>query len=74
MLGIERVIKVKEYRKDVNILPCPFCGEEKEIYLEEYKTVVGNRWRIVCPCCMAQIDRGHDQAPGFLIDLWNKRK
>ena len=67
-------IKAKNYRKNTNILPCPFCGESEEIYFEQYEHAAGNRWRIVCCSCMAQIDRGHDQTPGALIDLWNTRK
>ena len=67
-------IKAKNYRKETNILPCPFCGEVEEIYLEEYEHKAGSRWRICCVSCMAQIDRGHDQTPSILIDLWNKRK
>lgn len=59
--------------KKRTILPCPFCGEKEEIYLWEYDTPNGNRWRIVCCSCMAQIDRGYDQVWGELIDLWNKR-
>ena len=63
------------------ILPCPFCGETDEIYLENYvcgtgssyPEGVGERWRIVCTSCMAQIDRGYDQSPGVLCELWNKR-
>lgn len=69
-----KFIKAKEYRKDTIISSCPFCGESEEIYLEEYETKVGNRWRIVCCSCMANIDRGYDQTPGYLIDLWNKRQ
>lgn len=67
-------IKAKNYRKNTTVLPCPFCGEKEEIVLEEYNHTAGNRWRIVCCSCMAQIDRGHDQTPGILIDLWNNRK
>ena len=55
------------------ILPCPFCGEKEEIYLLEYDTPCGNRWRIACTNCMAQIDRGYDQQYHKLIDLWNNR-
>ena len=66
--------KANQYRKNGVVLPCPFCGEKEEIYLEEYKHQAGKRWRIVCASCMAQIDRGHDQTPSALVDLWNKRK
>ena len=67
-------IKAKNYRKNTVVLSCPFCGESEEIYFEQYEHAAGNRWRIVCCSCMAQIDRGHDQTPGILIDLWNTRK
>ena len=62
------------HRKNTTVLPCPFCGENEEIFLEQYDHAAGKRWRIVCVSCMAQIDRGHDQTPGVLIDLWNTRK
>lgn len=68
------IIKAKEYRKETVIKPCPFCGESEGICLEQYAHAAGDRWRIVCASCMAQIDRGHDQTPGVLIDLWNTRK
>ena len=69
-----KIIKAKEYRNDITIKECPFCGESENIYLEEYKHTAGVRWRIVCAHCMAQIDRGYDQKPGALIDAWNCRK
>lgn len=56
-----------------NILQCPFCGEKEEIYLEEYEIKCGSRWRILCTNCMCAIDRGYDQHPNILIELWNKR-
>lgn len=61
------------YYSDLNPI-CFFCGESEEIFLEQYEHTAGKRWRIVCCSCMAQIDRGHDQTPGILIDLWNARK
>lgn len=63
-------IKANELRK---VKSCPFCGESENIYLEEYETKVGNRWRILCGKCMGGIDRGYDQTPHSLIDAWNKR-
>lgn len=69
------LIKAKDYRKNETIKGCPFCGSSSEcVFLERYSAVVGERWRIVCASCMAQIDRGYDQTPGILIDLWNTRK
>lgn len=69
-----KIIKAKEYKKDANIKHCPFCGENENIYLEQYTHEAGDRWRILCSNCMAQIDRGYDQTPGILIDLWDNRK
>lgn len=66
-------IKAKNHRKNVVIEKCPFCGEDEEIYLDEYETPCGNRWRIVCTNCMCMIDRGYDQEPSYLVDLWNTR-
>jgi len=54
--------------------PCPFCGEENNIYLEKYKHTAGERWRILCANCMAQIDRGYDQTQWGVIEAWNTRK
>lgn len=55
------------------LLLCPFCGGE-DIYLEKYEHQVGERWRIFCTNCMAQIDRGYDQTKGGVIEAWNTRK
>lgn len=68
-----KIFKVSEYKKSV-VAPCPFCGEKEEIYLDQYQHAAGMRWKIVCCSCMANIDRGYDQTPGALIDLWNRRK
>lgn len=57
----------------IKIKPCPFCGESEEILVEEYTHRVGPRWRIFCYNCMAGIDRGWDQSPYPLIELWNTR-
>lgn len=58
---------------NTEVAPCPFCGEKEEIYLEEYEHKAGKRWRITCCNCMANIDRGYDQAPFTLLEIWNKR-
>lgn len=57
---------------EIKLKPCPFCGCE-EIYLEEYDTVVGKRWRVFCTNCMAGIDTGCDQSWGKPVEAWNKR-
>lgn len=69
-----QLIKANKLYKGVKIKQCPFCGESEEIYLEEYETKVGNRWRLFCANCMAGIDRGYDQTAHALIEAWNKRK
>lgn len=68
-----KVVKVSSYQNGVSVMPCPFCGEKEEICFEEYEHKVGSRWRIVCMSCMAQIDRGYDQTPQPLLDVWNRR-
>lgn len=73
-MEIVSVTKAKELSIDKEVKACPFCGETEDIVVEEYKTIVGNRWRIVCFRCMAGIDRGWDQTPHGLIDAWNRRK
>jgi hypothetical protein len=70
---MSNVIKANTTKYEDFILPCPFCGETEEIYLEEYEHGAGTRWRIVCCSCMAQIDRGIDQHQGRLCKLWNTR-
>ncbi len=66
-------IKAKNLANYIKIKPCPFCGETEEIAVEEYEHGAGLRWRIFCCNCMAGIDRGYDQSPYPLIDLWNTR-
>lgn len=66
-------IKAKNLAKHIEIKPCPFCGEAEKIAVEEYTTKAGLRWRIFCCNCMAGIDRGYDQEPYPLINLWNTR-
>ena len=73
-MEIVSVTKAKELLKNIEVKSCPFCGETGNIVVEEYKTIVGNRWRIVCFGCMAGIDRGYDQTQYGLIDVWNRRK
>lgn len=55
--------------------PCPFCGEERELYFEQYQHSADElRWRVVCSRCMAQIDRGFDQTTAGLVEAWNRRR
>ena len=61
---------MNEKAKDVK--PCPFCGGT-EIYHERYETEVGDRWRIICVCCMAMIDKGWIQQKADNITAWNMR-
>lgn len=68
-----KIIKVNSCRNNMPVKPCPFCGENEEICFEQYEHTAGKRWRIVCYSCMAQIDRGHDQAPQPLLEEWNRR-
>lgn len=72
-MEIVKIVKAKEKLRGREVKPCPFCGEAEEIYFEEYLHAAGKRWRILCPNCMAGIDRGYDQHPGLLLEAWNKR-
>lgn len=65
--------KAVELQKGADILPCPFCGEKEEIYIDSYNANDGVRYRIFCANCMCMIDRGWDQQYGELLELWNKR-
>lgn len=37
---------------------CPFCGNDESVTIEEYDTPAGDRYRVVCPVCMATVDNG----------------
>lgn len=58
--------------KESEVKPCPFCGG-KEIFVERYETVVGERYRILCAGCIAMIDPGWVQHPNLVKEMWNKR-
>lgn len=53
--------------------PCPFCGSE-EVYVEEYEHHPGvTRYRVLCAGCMAGVDTGTRQEPGWAVEDWNRR-
>lgn len=58
--------------KEDEVKPCPFCGG-KEIAIDKYETVVGERYRILCTGCMAMIDPGYAQQKYTVMEMWNKR-
>lgn len=52
---------------------CPFCGNDESVTIEEYDTVLGNRYRVVCPVCMATVDNGFASKVEHAIRAWNRR-
>lgn len=57
---------------DLALDPCPFCGS-RDVSYEKYQHPAGERWRVVCYGCMANIDPGYCQQPGQVQPLWNRR-
>lgn len=72
MLYTDMSIRYQEPYGDFLLSPCPFCGCRKPLY-EEYKTPVGNRWRVVCPDCVATLDPGYAQQKITVQEMWNRR-
>lgn len=56
----------------LELKPCPFCGCSLVGY-EQYNTVVGLRWRVVCFGCMAGIDTGCAMQKCDVAAAWNRR-
>lgn len=58
---------------DLELLPCPFCGNDEIIY-EEYEHAAGPRWRVFCTKCIAGIDPGYAQKRHIVQAMWNRRE
>ena len=52
---------------------CPFCGNDGSVMVEKYGTPVGDRYRVVCPVCMATVDNGFASKAEHAITAWNRR-
>lgn len=74
MDGLENVVQTWKPAPDGHLAlkPCPFCGNEKILYMQ-YKTPAGLRWLVVCCECMANIDPGWAQNRHRVAELWNRR-
>ena len=56
--------------KDI-LKPCQFCGSAA--IMTAYKTPAGERYRVVCPSCMASVDTGFAQSGHHAAKAWNRR-
>lgn len=60
----------------MKLLPCPFCGNDKNIGIANEKHDHGGGYYIACPVCDASTGLrfacGEDPAP-LLIEQWNRR-
>lgn len=63
----------ENFKVELNALPCPFCGEKKDICTFAYQHTAGTRYAILCMGCMAGIDPGWAQSRGAVLEIWNKR-
>jgi len=57
---------------NLELKPCPFCGSE-EIYYVQYRSAAGERWKVICANCVAEIDPGYAQEKHRVQDMWNRR-
>ena len=64
--------ETEEEQMNVKLKPCPFCGSDKAM-IDEYKTLVGERYKVVCPGCMATVDPGDAQTDKHAAKAWNRR-
>ena len=53
-----------------DLLPCPFCGNVKLLYIEHMKETILHPYRVVCDNCGAA---GGYQDIGNHIKAWNRR-
>ena len=52
---------------------CPFCGNAESVMIEEYDITAGDRYRVVCPDCMAAMDKGYGSTAAYAVKAWNRR-
>lgn len=57
---------------DLALKPCPFCGGTHVVY-EKYLRNVGERWKVWCTECLAEIDPGYAQHKVTVQQMWNRR-
>lgn len=52
--------------------PCPFCGEEAQIFTDDEMGYLGNtQYLVKCGNCLC--GTGHYSNPEYAIEAWNKR-
>ena len=57
---------------DLELKPCPFCGNENIIYIK-YRCAAGERYKVTCGECVATIDPGYAQQRSIVQKMWNRR-
>lgn len=72
---MEEVIEIwrPKEKDDLKLRPCPFCGSEEVVYVKYHHTV-GERWKIMCCGCTANIDPGYARERHIVQGMWNRRK
>ena len=63
-------VPLPEKWKD-KVLPCPFCGEQKRLFMNK----IGILYHIECLICSARgprVDSDNDAFPIEALDAWNK--
>lgn len=58
---------------NIELKPCPFCGSDAQM-ISEYETIVGKRYKVVCPVCMASVNTGCAQTDKQAARAWNRRE
>lgn len=67
-----QIEKVEGGTGDLELLPCPFCGNKEIVYMM-YNSECGPRWKVTCGNCDAEIDPGYAQQKANVQILWNRR-
>lgn len=50
---------------------CPFCGGRAHLYAYGHRD--GERFRVTCGTCSAEVDTGAFKTPDEARDAWNRR-
>lgn len=63
---------MSERINDIELKPCPFCGEEVSLFYDCYDSFTGYFYWIACPeCGCRQAQSIHKEA---VIKAWNERR
>ena len=68
----EMEIWIPQKGDDLELKPCPFCGNENIMYIR-YNHITGERWKVTCGGCTAAIDPGYARQRSRVQEMWNRR-